>query len=136
MKMDNNNPYVGLRPFETDESILFFGRNEQTLELLQRLHKHHFVAVVGSSGCGKSSLLRAGLIPSLKAGYLIDDSDHWFIAIMKPGKNPLYNLADSILRQVNPAITEDEVSAFVQKINESGSDVILDLIAPIEQEKN
>jgi len=78
----NTNPYVGLRPFEMDESILFFGRSEQTLEMLQRLHRHHFVSVVGSSGCGKSSLLRAGLIPALKAGYLVEDSDHWFIAIM------------------------------------------------------
>jgi excinuclease UvrABC ATPase subunit len=59
------NPFVGLRPFENDESLLFFGRQAQTLELLQRLHNHHFVAVVGSSGSGKSSLIRAGLIPAL-----------------------------------------------------------------------
>ena len=73
------NPYVGLRPFEMDESLLFFGRTEQTMELLQRLHRHHFLAVVGSSGCGKSSLLRAGLIPLLKAGFLVNDSDLWSV---------------------------------------------------------
>jgi hypothetical protein len=138
MKSDTTNPYVGLRPFDVDESLLFFGRNEQTLELLQRLHKHHFVAVVGSSGCGKSSLLRAGLIPALKAGYLIDDSDNWIIAIMKPGQNPLYNLAESILLQINPQTDSDAdaVSALVQNIDEEGADVILNLISAIHKEKN
>ena len=136
MSPDATNPYVGLRPFDVDESLLFFGRNDQTLELLQRLHKHHFVAVVGSSGCGKSSLLRAGLIPSLKAGYLVDDSDSWFISIMKPGQNPLYNLAESILLQLNPQTNSAAVSALVQKIEEEGADVILNLISTIHKEKN
>ncbi len=136
MRADITNPYVGLRPFEVDESILFFGRNDQTFELLQRLHQHHFVAVVGSSGCGKSSLLRAGLIPALKAGYLVDDSDHWAIAIMKPGQNPLYNLADAILKQVDPETSPEEVTSLVEKINEEGVDAILDLISPFRKEKN
>ena len=78
------NPFVGLRPFKTEESLLFFGRNEQTIELLQRLYKTRFLAVVGSSGCGKSSLIRAGLIPKLKAGFLIEDRDRWLTATMKP----------------------------------------------------
>lgn len=136
MRSNANNPYVGLRPFEVDESILFFGRNDQTLELMQRLHDHHFVAVVGSSGSGKSSLLRAGLIPSLKAGYLVDDSDHWLISIMKPGQSPLYNLAGSILRQVDPAADAAAVNRFVQKIKEEGADALLNLIAPVRKEKN
>jgi energy-coupling factor transporter ATP-binding protein EcfA2 len=136
MSPDATNPYVGLRPFDVDESLLFFGRNDQTLELLQRLHKHHFVAVVGSSGCGKSSLLRAGLIPALKAGYLVDDSDNWFIAIMKPGQNPLYNLAESLLLQVNPQPDLTAVSGLVQKIEEEGADAILNVISQIRKENN
>ena len=58
MMEDTMNPYVGLRPFETDEDLLFFGRDKQTLELLQRLHNHPFLAVVGGSGSGKSSLIQ------------------------------------------------------------------------------
>lgn len=136
MKIEDNNPYVGLRPFEVDESLLFFGRNEQTLELLQRLHDHHFVAVVGSSGCGKSSLLRAGLIPALIGGYLVDDSDHWLIAIMKPGQNPLYHLAEAVLKQVNKNTEASDVLDLVQKIKEAGADVLIDLLKPLHNEKN
>jgi energy-coupling factor transporter ATP-binding protein EcfA2 len=136
MRTDNTNPYVGLRPFDVDESILFFGRNDQTLELLQRLHQHHFVAVVGSSGSGKSSLLRAGLIPALKAGYLVDDSDHWFIAIMKPGQSPLYNLAEAILLRLNPATDAVAIAAIVQKIKEEGADALLNFLVPLRKEQN
>ena len=96
-----SNPFVGLRPFESNESLLFFGRQEQTLELLHRLYLHHFVAVTGSSGSGKSSLIRAGLIPCLKAGFLVNDLDRWIISIMKPGESPICNLADAILSQLN-----------------------------------
>ena len=82
------NPYVGLRPFESDESLYFFGRQGQIIELLERLYHHHFVAVVGSSGSGKSSLIRAGLVPRLKGGFLVQDRNQWITAVMKPGGNP------------------------------------------------
>ena len=131
MTPESKNPYVGLRPFESDESILFFGRNEQTLELLQRLHKYNFVAVVGSSGCGKSSLLRAGLLPALKAGYLVDDSDEWLVAIMKPGHSPLYNLAKSILELTKPGCSTNDFINLKQQVLEGGADVLLQLIQPI-----
>ena len=131
MTPESKNPYVGLRPFESDESILFFGRNEQTLELLQRLHKYNFVAVVGSSGCGKSSLLRAGLLPALKAGFLVDDSDEWLVAIMKPGHSPLYNLAKSILELTKPGCSINDIINLKQQVLEGGADVLLQLIQPI-----
>ncbi|HXL58780.1 MAG TPA: hypothetical protein VN958_21100, partial [Chitinophagaceae bacterium] len=133
---DSSNPFVGLRPFESDESLLFFGRQEQTLELLQRLHQHHFVAVVGSSGSGKSSLIRAGLIPSLKGGYLVDDRDRWMITIMKPGQSPLYNLADAILNQLKPGTEMSCVKDFLKKIKEEGSDAVLNVIQNLWEEKN
>src|SRR5215831_105658 len=124
----SSNPFVGLRPFESDESLLFFGRHEQTLELLQRLHEHHFVAVVGSSGSGKSSLIKAGLIPALKAGYLVDERDKWMIATMKPGQNPLYNLAEAILQQTG---TIDQPLALINKIREEGADAIVEILQPL-----
>ncbi|MEJ2004479.1 MAG: hypothetical protein P8X57_05830, partial [Cyclobacteriaceae bacterium] len=132
--MANDNPYVGLRPFDTDESLLFFGRKEQIIELLQRLHEHHFVAVLGSSGCGKSSLLRAGLIPLLKAGYLVNDMDRWLIAIMKPGQKPLYNLAHHLLSEIDSKATEEDIQGFYNTIKEQGVDAILEKMEPLYRE--
>jgi WD40 repeat protein len=99
------NPFVGLRPFESEEAYLFFGRNEQSVELMKKLHRHRFIGVVGSSGCGKSSLIRAGLIPKLKAGCLVGERDHWVIAKMKPGDAPFLRLADGL---VNCAASDAE----------------------------
>ena len=62
-------PFPGLRPFKASEFQLFHGRDGQAEELVNRLAHQHFLAVIGSSGSGKSSLIRAGLIPQLLAGY-------------------------------------------------------------------
>jgi WD40 repeat protein len=125
------NPFVGLRTFESDESLLFFGRQQQTIELLEHLHRHHFVAVVGSSGSGKSSLIRAGLIPRLKAGYLIQERDSWMMAVMKPGQAPLYNLAEAIVTGINNNAGKADVQALVQKIGEAGEDVLVTTLEPL-----
>ncbi|MXV53165.1 hypothetical protein GS399_19540 [Pedobacter sp. HMF7647] len=86
-------PFPGLRPYKTSEFQLFKGRGGQAEELIQRLKKNKFLAVIGSSGTGKSSLIRAGLIPQLFGGYLHEAGNNWNIAICRPGKNPLGNLA-------------------------------------------
>ncbi|MDC7999947.1 hypothetical protein POV26_02775 [Aequorivita todarodis] len=136
MSSPSFNPYVGLRPFRDDENLLFFGREEQTLELLQRLHTNRFVAVVGSSGSGKSSLIRAGLTPSLKGGFLVENSSQWLIAIMKPGQNPMYNLAETILHQIDPKIESSQIIAFIKRIKKEGVSAILDVIEPLRENKN
>ena len=64
----NRLPYPGLRPFERTEAKLFFGRADQLNRMLARLEENRFLAVVGSSGSGKSSLVRAGLLPILEKG--------------------------------------------------------------------
>ena len=86
-------PYPGLRPFNVDELHLFFGREEQTDELLRRLRATRFLAVVGLSGCGKSSLVRAGMIAALQSGFLVGAGSRWRIAIMRPGEDPMGRLA-------------------------------------------
>jgi hypothetical protein len=78
-------PYPGLRAFETYESFLFFGREIHTEELLRRLSGNRFLAVVGTSGGGKSSLVRAGLLPALCRGYLVGATSQWRVAVMRPG---------------------------------------------------
>jgi hypothetical protein len=97
--MDTFSPYPGLRPFEVDESHLFFGREEQTDELLQRLHATHFLGVVGPSGCGKSSLVRAGMIAALSAGFMVAAGSRWQFAIMRPESRPMHGLARALVEQ-------------------------------------
>jgi hypothetical protein len=92
------NPFPGLRPFKTSEFQLFHGRDGQAEQLINRLKKNHFLAVIGSSGTGKSSLIRAGLIPQLLGGYLQEGGSYWDIAICRPGKNPVENLASALAR--------------------------------------
>ena len=90
------NPYPGLRPFERSQAALFFGREDQTAELLLHLHQHRFVGVVGLSGSGKSSLVRAGLVPALERGFLPAAGSRWRIATMRPGSHPLHALAAAL----------------------------------------
>ena len=90
-------PYPGLRPFEADEADLFFGRERHVDALLKRLSGSHFVAVVGESGAGKSSLVRAGLLPALQAGFVVEAGSDWRVAVMRPGGAPLEALAEALL---------------------------------------
>jgi len=135
MSSARRNPYVGLRPFQAHENLIFFGRDNQTLELLQRLYKHRFVAVVGSSGCGKSSLIRAGLIPALKGGFLLEGSSNWIISVMKPGRNPMFNLAKNLLLQADPEADTEAVEAFVRQIKKRGVAAFVDRLSVLRNEK-
>ena len=89
-------PYPGLRAFEPHEWMLFFGREAHVEDLLQRLARHRFLAVIGASGSGKSSLVRAGLLPALYRGYLTGASSRWRIAVMRPGAGPFDELARAL----------------------------------------
>lgn len=89
-------PYPGLRPFGMDEAEIFFGREEHIDDLLTRLQRGRFLGVVGPSGCGKSSLIRAGMIPALQGGLVARAGSSWQIAVMRPGSQPLRNLAEAL----------------------------------------
>ena len=128
-----SNPFVGLRPYESHESILFFGRNDQTLELLQKLHEFRFLAVIGSSGSGKSSLIKAGLIPRLKAGYLVNVQSNWAIAIMKPGQDALLNFAEAILELLPGNNNKFTAYDLKEEIQETGVEAILDLLSLLQE---
>jgi len=97
MSTEMINPFPGLRPFSTEEDYLFFGREEQTNELLTLLREHRFIAVVGTSGSGKSSLVRAGLLPALHGGTMTQAGSSWEVVLLRPGGNPVANLARALL---------------------------------------
>lgn len=92
-----DNPFIGLRPFGVADADVFFGREAQVATLLARLGDTRFLAVVGASGCGKSSLVLAGVIPALARGALGAGSS-WRVATMRPGSAPLESLATVLAR--------------------------------------
>jgi energy-coupling factor transporter ATP-binding protein EcfA2 len=96
-------PYVGLRYFEETDASLFYGRDEHTTELLGKLARNRFVAVLGSSGSGKSSLVRAGLLPELRSGMIPQAGPRWIVVEFKPGNAPLLELAEALRSSLDVA---------------------------------
>jgi DNA-binding SARP family transcriptional activator/WD40 repeat protein len=91
------NPYKGLRSFTETDALDFHGRAALIDELLEAVGAHPLVAVVGPSGSGKSSVVRAGLVPALRAGGL-PGSRGWLITEMFPGSYPFEELEAALLR--------------------------------------
>jgi WD40 repeat protein len=91
-----DNPFPGLRPFEYSERFLFFGRSDLSEKMIIKLGATRLLAVVGTSGSGKSSLVRAGLLPSLYGGFMTGAGSAWRVAIMRPGNDPIGNLARAL----------------------------------------
>ena len=94
-RVDGVVPYRGLEPFEEEHAELFFGRERDVQRLLEMLTASPLVCVVGSSGCGKSSLVRAGLIPRLRDGTLPGVED-CRVCVLRPGARPLQALATQL----------------------------------------
>jgi DNA-binding SARP family transcriptional activator/WD40 repeat protein/energy-coupling factor transporter ATP-binding protein EcfA2 len=91
------NPYKGLRAFVEKDAVDFHGRTALVDDLLERVESHRLVTVVGPSGSGKSSLVRAGLIPALREGRILGSSD-WLITDMFPGSYPFEELEGALSR--------------------------------------
>lgn len=90
-------PYRGLEFFDEDHADYFFGREELTDHLIDKLRIGQFLAVIGASGSGKSSLVRAGLIWELRRGQKFSGSDRWRIKLLTPTEHPLKSLASSFI---------------------------------------
>ncbi len=91
-------PYKGLLAFQPEDDDIFFGREAQSADLLSRLlDRGLLVVVVGASGSGKSSLVRAGVLAALRRGE-VPGSASWSVAIMTPGENPATRLATELAR--------------------------------------
>lgn len=125
VKVDLNpgsvNPFPGLRPFSMDESHLFFGREGQVDELLVKLSQSRFIAVMGYSGSGKSSLMYCGLIPVLYGGFVTQTGPFWTIITTRPGTAPIASLTESII---------DHLSR-IRKINDGDMTVYKAMIASL-----
>lgn len=110
------NPFPGLRTFQTEEEYLFFGRETQRKELIALLAENRFISVLGASGSGKSSLVRAGLLPALCGGFMTRAGSNWNIAVLRPGGNPIGNLVEALL-DTDPFLPDEEADAEETKLN-------------------
>ncbi|PLX14833.1 MAG: hypothetical protein C0597_09500 [Marinilabiliales bacterium] len=110
------NPFPGLRPFKVEESHLFFGREGQSEEILKKLADEKFVAVIGASGSGKSSLIYCGLVPTLYGGFVGEAKSKWNIIASRPGNAPIENMASAILAKTSDGDKDDLIK---QKLNAS-----------------
>lgn len=93
-------PYPGLRPFLDFEAALLFGRERQVREVIEHLKGTQFVAVLGGSGSGKSSLIHAGVVPELRSYGIPGAGDLWLPMTCTPGTN--VSAADQAARRHSP----------------------------------
>jgi WD40 repeat protein len=103
-------PYQGLSAFQETDAAFFFGREELTEHLLTVVQQLPLVAVIGSSGSGKSSLVLAGLVPCLRR------TGAWAIACFRAGDRPFYRLAESLIPLLEPDLHETEQLVEVNKL--------------------
>ncbi|NEU84179.1 caspase family protein, partial [Nostoc sp. UIC 10630] len=96
-------PYKGLAAFEfnDEDPKYFYGRTTLIDTLLDKVRQSNFVAVIGASGSGKSSLVKAGLLHQLKLGQRLGGSKQWVSKIFRPGEHPLNNLARVFIKNIN-----------------------------------
>src|SRR6185437_16583684 len=84
----DESPYAGLSSFQENDAGKFFGRNREIAAMVTRIRDRPMMAVVGSSGVGKSSFVRAGLVPALKRS-----GETWETLVVRPGRSPIQALA-------------------------------------------
>lgn len=109
--MSAQRPFPGLRPFDFRDREFFFGRQEQIYSLYRLIDRSRFVAVVGSSGSGKSSLVRAGLLPLLDEETGEPGGRNWQRRVMHPGEAPIARLAKAL---ASLALDDDPAIAAVR----------------------
>jgi DNA-binding SARP family transcriptional activator len=116
-------PYLGLLPYQEQDSDRFFGRDADVAACLERLHEHGVLAVVGPSGSGKSSLVRAGVVPALRhAGR--------DVRVLTPGPRPLDGLVELTARaQASVLVVDQFEEAFTRCLDADERTRFLDAVA-------
>jgi Caspase domain/Pentapeptide repeats (8 copies) len=130
-------PYKGLTYFDCNEEDpkYFYGRTALTDQLLDQVRQNHFLAIVGASGSGKSSVLRAGLLYQLGQGRRIGGSDRWQIRVMVPGEHPLQSLAQLFMADELSAIDRAEQLGKAEGLLNVGADGLRRLVQTSETER-
>ncbi|MCG2786838.1 MAG: CHAT domain-containing protein, partial [Anaerolineae bacterium] len=111
---DSRSPFRGLESFRSEDAEYFFGRETLTRKLVQKLNEHNFLALLGASGSGKSSLVMAGLIPALNVPY----------AVFRPGAEPLSELEKALQAVPQLLVVDQFEELFTLSAREQRSDFI------------
>ncbi|MGI0493701.1 caspase family protein [Alkalinema pantanalense CENA528] len=116
-------PYRGLAYFDCndDDPLYFHGRTTLTDALLEKLREGNFLAVLGASGSGKSSVMRAGLVHQLKLGQRLSGSQDWAIHLVRPGAHPLQSLALAFLQPDASSIDRATQLAKIEQLLSTGA---------------
>lgn len=141
LQIVGQNPFPGLRPFSTDESYLFFGREGQIDDILIKLSRNRFVTVMGNSGSGKSSLMNCGLVPVLYGGFMTETGPFWNVISTRPSASPITSLTNSILEYLirTERISQKDESihrAVISSILQSGSNGLVEIARYLQTSRN
>ncbi|WP_346289632.1 pentapeptide repeat-containing protein [Sphaerothrix gracilis] len=130
-------PYKGLSYFDfnNDDYKYFYGRRALTDELLDKVRQSNFLAIVGASGSGKSSVLRAGLLHQLQVGRRIFGSDGWDIRILRPDSRPCQSLAAAFIDNDLPRIERAEQQGKAEALINEGADGLRRLVQTSEGDR-
>jgi hypothetical protein len=120
---DSHSPFRGLESFRPEDAPYFFGREALTRKLVQRLNEHNFLAVLGASGSGKSSLVMAGLIPTLSVPY----------AIFRPGAEPLSELDKALQAEPQLLVVDQFEELFTLSAREQRAEFISRLLEQVQR---
>lgn len=145
--MIEREPYPGLRPFLRDEIEIFFGRERQIDTMIDQLRAHRFLAVTGTSGSGKSSLVRTGLLSALEAGFLDAAGGRWRIVDIRPGSKPFATFIPELLKSLDLPVTPADqelaraslargplsVAEFLSRVPDGRRDSLLILVDQFEE---
>lgn len=126
-------PFQGQAPFDVTHANLFFGREEVTATLLDQVIRKRFCALVGASGCGKTSILRAGLIPLLQRQPQTEQDPQWDVRYLTPGHSPLKALAEAFVDPDVKGIQRAEQIRQAESFLRTGGEGMAQLVQAITQ---
>jgi WD40 repeat protein len=130
-------PYIGLRYFSEADAQFFYGRDEHVADLLTKLASNRFVAVLGASAIGKSSLVRAGLLPELRSGMIPDAGPNWKVIEFKPGRDPIGELSSSLSESLSipnaRSIVEEGPVGIVHAVQAASLDPLTNILVLADQ---
>ena len=125
-----NNPYLGLNAFDTGDADLYYGRRTLTQDLAEFVKAHALTIVLGPSGTGKSSLVRAGLLPKLTKETESDFEQSWHVLpVMRPGESPIKALAQTLLSLQTGTTKVHQIEALSAELYETPAAIIDTVLA-------